>query len=134
MTTHDPETNESDTAARSARTIRYAATAGYLTRRVARAEGRGGYAHRCPLAAFEAVAAAVADLPATGGDGTTLDRLADALGLPWTRVNVALEFLKARGVAEVRFGRKTHPASACAFEDAMCEFHALRESGREVGG
>ena len=86
------------------------------------------------MAAFEAVAAAVADLPAAGGAGTTMDRLVGELGLPWTQVNVALEFLKDRGVAEVRSGRRTHPASGFAYEDAMCEFHALREAGREVNG
>ena len=108
---------------RPARRVRYAVADGYLVRTVERPGGRT-YAHRCPLAAFDAVALAVADAPP---GGTTMGDLARGLGLPDTQANVALEFLKDRGVA-VRAGRRrTVPASACAYEDALVEYHAVRE-------
>ncbi len=86
---------------RRLRVVRYAVAGGHLVRTVARPGGRP-YVHRCPLAAFDAVAMAVADAPP---GGTTMGELASRLGLPDTQANVALEFLKDRGVA-ARAGRR----------------------------
>jgi hypothetical protein len=108
------------------RDVRFEATDGYLVRTVTfpAADGRT-YAHRCPLATYELVAHAADETP-TQGEGITLEPLARALDVPFTQVNVALEFLKERGVLVTRH-RRSYRASATAFEDAMCEFHALRE-------
>jgi len=89
----------------------------------------GGYRHRCTRDVYEAVADVVDAAPAEG-EGVTLDALARHLGLPYTQVNVALEFLKERGVAVTR-ARRSYRASDAAFDDAMVEYHALREKGPE---
>jgi hypothetical protein len=68
---------------------------GCLVRTATSADGRS-YAHRCMLAAFEAVAHALDETPAQG-EGTTLDRIAHQETLPFTQVNVAMEFLKEAG-------------------------------------
>jgi hypothetical protein len=106
------------------RDVRFEATDGHLVRTVTFPDGRT-YAHRCPLATFELVAHIVDEAPAEG-DGITLEALARGHDLAFTQVNVALEFLKERGVLVTRH-RRSYPASATAFEDAMCEYHALRE-------
>jgi hypothetical protein len=55
-----------------------------------------------------------------------MESLASSENIPFTQANVALEFLKERGVVVTRF-RRSYPASSAAFEDAMVEFYALRE-------
>src|SRR5688572_10915877 len=102
---------------RPPRLVTYAATTWQLTRTVDRPGVTGprrGYVHTCPRAAFEAVAAAVADLP-DDSPGTTLDLLVAGLDLPFTQVDVALAFLAERGVTERAPRRRTRPASACAY-------------------
>ncbi len=54
--------------------------------------------------------------------------IAERLELPYTQVNVAVEFLKTRGVIVVGHRRMSVPASICCFEDAMLEYNALRQS------
>jgi hypothetical protein len=100
---------------------------GLLVRTVTFPGGRA-YRHRCSPASYEAVARAVDECPADGGGGLVLEQLARDLDLPFTQANVALEFLKERGVVVTR-GRRNYPApgDAAAYEHAMCEFHALRE-------
>src|SRR5689334_21122422 len=71
-------------------------------------DGRN-YTHRCEKATFETVAHAIAETPAEG-DGTSLSTIARAEGLPYTQVNIALEFLKERGIVEVRH-RRCYPGS-----------------------
>src|SRR3954469_24863570 len=70
---------------------------------------REGYVHRCPLAAYETVAHAIEETPSEG-NGTSLTEIAKAEDLPITAVNVPLEFLKQRGLVEVR-GRRCYPGS-----------------------
>ncbi len=82
------------------------------------------YRHRCPQAAYEAVAHAVEALPA---DGFNQGDLKAAAGVPWSQAGVAFAFMRERGVVVPVFPRKHRPASTFAFEDAMIEFHALRE-------
>jgi hypothetical protein len=87
------------------------------------ATGRS-YEHRCGLDAYRTVAHALAETPEQGA-GTTLETIARQEGLPYTRVNVALEFLKDRDVVDVRH-RRCYPANADAtFEDAMIAYHYL---------
>ena len=97
---------------------------GCLVRTVAGADGRT-YTHRCAKEAFETVAWAMEELPREG-DGTTLRQIAKKEALPFTQVNVALEFLKERGIVDVRH-RRCYPATESVHLDAMVEWHALRE-------
>jgi hypothetical protein len=97
---------------------------GYLVRRVVPVRGEP-YQHRCPAAAFEAVAFAARE--AEGG--FTLTDLVRVTGMPSTQVAVALAFLKERGIV-VPTGGKRHQANGQAVHlDAMTEYHALREKG-----
>jgi hypothetical protein len=71
------------------------------------------------------VAHAIAETPAEG-EGTTLILLARTEALAYTQVNVALEFLKERGIVDVRH-RRCYPATRETYLDAMVEFCALAE-------
>ena len=95
---------------------------GMLVRAVVPARGQP-YEHRCPLASFESAARA-AD---RAGGPFTLQTLAAATGLPHTQANVAFAFMKERGCVVPASGRRHKAASGFAFEDAMTEYHALRE-------
>jgi len=97
---------------------------GCLVRKVTAADGRG-YSHRCSKEIFETVACAVEETPAEG-EGTTTSKIVKDEKLAHTQVNVALEFLKERGIVEVRH-RRCYPASKSVHLDAMTEFHALAE-------
>ena len=97
---------------------------GCLVRTVAGSDGRT-YTHRCAKEAFETVAHAMSETPAEG-DGTTLTILARRETLAFTQVNVALEFLKDRGIVDVRH-RRCYPATRDVYLDALVEFHALAE-------
>ena len=97
---------------------------GHLVRTVAFPDGRR-YLHRCAKAAYETVAYAIEETPAEG-KGTSLQAIARQEDLPFTQANVALEFLKERGIVEVRH-RRCYPASSSVHLDAMVEFHALAE-------
>jgi hypothetical protein len=88
------------------------------------------YQHRCTRKVFETVAHAINETPADG-DGTCQVEIVRRESLPYSQVNVALEFLKERGVVEVRH-RRCYPASTTAFEDAMIEFLALGEEETTV--
>lgn len=110
------------------RHVRFTVVDFHLVRTEVFPDGRG-YGHRGPEDAFTQVAHAVDEAPAEG-EGLSLERLAQALNLPFTQVNVAMAFLKDRGVLEVR-ARRSYRASDTGFEDAMCEYHALTCAGRE---
>ena len=83
------------------------------------------YQHRCPEDAFEAVAYAVAE--ATGP--FNLEDLRQAAEVNWTQAAVAFAFLKDREIVIPAGGRNHAATSATPFEDAMIEYHALREKG-----
>ncbi len=72
---------------------------------------------------FKTVAHAIAETPMEG-EGTTLEIIARQENLPSTQVNVAIEFMKAWDVVEVR-NRRCYPASTTAFEDAMVIFEGF---------
>ena len=109
------------------RDVRFFVEDGHLVRTVTAAAGDGrSYTHRCSKRAFEAVAHLLNETPAEG-DGTALAEIAEREQLPFTQANVALEFLKERGLVDVRH-RRCYPASnGDLFLDAMVEFHALAE-------
>jgi len=107
------------------RILSFAILDGHLVRTVTYPSGKPGYSHRCTLQAYEAVAHAVEETPAQGA-GTCLEAIAQGEKLPFTQANVALEFLKERGIVVVRH-RHSYPATADAYLDAMIEWHALAE-------
>jgi hypothetical protein len=88
------------------------------------------YTHRCAKAVFETVAHAISETPHEG-DGTSLDRIVRQENLPHTQVNVALEFLKERGLVEVRH-RHCYPTTEDVYLDAMIEYHALADGDKMV--
>ena len=81
------------------------------------------YTHRCTRDVFREVAYTIEKRAASG---STLEELVEAIDAPYTQVNVALAFMKERGCVEV-LHRRTYPASAWLYEDAMTEFYALIE-------
>ena len=109
------------------RDVRYYYGDGDLVRTVTGTGGRS-YTHRCSKASFEKVAHAVEETPAEG-EGTSLIDVVGREDLPFTQVNVALEFLKERGLVDIRH-RRCYPATRHTHLDAMVEFHALAEENR----
>lgn len=109
------------------RNVNFDVVDGVLTRTVSFRDGHA-YTHRCTRQVYESVAYAIEERAGSGGggEGVTLDSLAAALDLPFTQVNVALEFMKERGCVVTR-NRRNYPASTFLYEDAMCEFMFLAE-------
>ena len=97
---------------------------GHLIRKVVPMRGEP-YEHRCPKDSFEQIAHAIDE---AGDAGFTLESLAEAEDLPFTRVAVALAFVKERGVVETRY-RRNYAATDSVHLDAMTEYHALAENG-----
>ncbi|MBZ0171918.1 MAG: hypothetical protein K8E66_06025 [Phycisphaerales bacterium] len=81
------------------------------------------YQHRCLFETFRSVAYAIDE---AAGEGFTLEEIVEAEDLPSSQVATALAFLKERGCV-VTEGRRSFAAGPGAFEDAMTEYHALRE-------
>lgn len=105
---------------------------GCLVRTVTGGPGDGrSYCHRCSERNFETLAHAVAETQADG-DGTTAALISQLEDLPFTQANVAMEFLKERGVVDVRH-RQCYPATGDAYLDAMIEYHALAEEVKQGG-
>ena len=99
---------------------------GYLVMHATARSTGTPYRHACPLASYEAVVQALAE---AGPGGITRVGLHEATGLPWTRIQVALLFLYERSIVE-RAGPRERlyvPTTATVYEDAMVEYHALRE-------
>ncbi len=88
------------------------------------------YPYRCTKDVFETIAWALAEMPREG-PGATAMQLARRENLPFTEVNVAVEFLKERGIVEVR-QRRCYPATGGAYLDAMVEWHALAEEPKPI--
>lgn len=80
------------------------------------------YRHRCDLETFEKVAHAIEEM-AVSSNGITLPTLVEYEGVPYSQANVAIEFLKDRGILEVRL-RRSYPIQN-AYLEAMTEWHAL---------
>lgn len=83
-----------------------------------------GYVHRCTREIFREVAFTIEE---NSAGGTTLEDQVAKMDAPFTQVNVALAFMKERGCVEVR-RRRTYPASAAMYEDAMVEFCYLADA------
>jgi hypothetical protein len=81
------------------------------------------YIHRCTRDIFREVAYSIEE---NAAGGVTLDDIVAAMDAPSTQVNVALAFMKERGCVEVR-RRRSYPASAQLYEDAMIEFMFLAQ-------
>jgi hypothetical protein len=111
------------------REVTFSVEDGCLVRTVVGAGGRT-YTHRCSKEAFEKVAHAVEETPAEG-QGTSLIDVVGREDLPFTQVNVALEYLKERGLVDVRH-RRCYPATLNTHLDAMVEFHALAEVSKRT--
>jgi len=104
---------------RRTRTVGYDVVENCLRRTVCLSDGKR-YVHQCDRGTYEAVAHAMED-----GQPYTGQELSETLDAPFTRVEVAFQFLKDRGVIETRQKRMSYAASNCCFEDAMIEFLAL---------
>ncbi|MGB7549651.1 MAG: hypothetical protein WBM14_18095 [Terracidiphilus sp.] len=114
------------------RKVRFMHKDGCLVRIVtAHAGGGRTYPYRCTKDIFETVAWAMAETPREG-PGATPMQIARRENLPFTQVTVALEFLKERGIVEVR-QRRCYPATSSAYLDAMVEWHALAEEPKPIG-
>ena len=103
--------------------------------RIVAEEGGGGcddrtYTHRCAKQVFETTAHAIGETPREG-DGTSLTKISRQENLPFTQVNVALEFLKERGLVQVRH-RHCYPTTEDVYLDAMVEYYALADSDKMV--
>ena len=109
-------------ARRDERRVTYWRDGDRLVRTVVCRHG-GDYTHACTAEVFKEVAYAVEEAPRP----TTLSEIADQQELPYTQVNVALEFLKDRVLVEV-VRRRSRAASPTFFEDALVEFYALADA------
>ena len=104
------------------RSVTFWRVADRLYRTVVRREG-GTYAHTCTVDVFKDVAYAIEE----SKEPTTLSEIAERRELPFTQVNVCMEFLKERGLIEIT-RRRSRAGSKTFFEDAMTEFYALTEA------
>lgn len=109
-------------ARRERRDITYEVSRDRLIRTVTLHRG-GGYQHNCTLEVYGEVAHIVEE---SAKEGVTLESIADAHDLPYTQVNVALEFMKERGCL-ITANRRSYPGTAHLYEDALLEYHALKE-------
>lgn len=109
---------------RRTRTVEYDVIANCLRRTVSLSDGKR-YVHQCDRATYEAVAYAMED-----GQPHTGQELSTTLDAPFTRVDVAFQFLKQRGVIQTLHKRMSYGASNCVFEDAMVEFLALASASK----
>ncbi len=82
------------------------------------------YVHTCTRQVYEDVAHAIDEL---AGGTFTGESIRDTIDAPFTQVMVAMSFLRERGCITSAHGRKNAAASTVAYEDAMIEWHALRE-------
>ncbi len=108
----------------SERTEDFAVENETLVRRVTPAPGRGQpYEHRCSKDSFDAIAWAVEEAT----EPFNLEDMRREADIPWTQAAVAFAFLKERGVVVPVHGRNHAAAGSGAYEDALIEWHALRE-------
>ncbi len=82
------------------------------------------YVHTCTQQVFEEVAHAVDEL---AGGTFTGESIRETIDAPFTQVMVAMAFLRERGCIGTARGRKNAAASTVVYEDAMLEWHAMRE-------
>ncbi|MBX3356682.1 MAG: hypothetical protein KF724_13385 [Phycisphaeraceae bacterium] len=101
-----------------------------LVRRVVPRKG-APYEHTCSKRVYEYVALAIdhqAGAPFTGESiRDYIMSIPDNGDAPFTQVMVAMAFLKERGCIVPADKRRHHAASDWVYEDALIEWHALRE-------
>ncbi len=110
------------------------AASGALLRRVVPKRGKP-YEHMCTKQTYDDVAYAIEqmgnaaftmeDIRAKAGGGDEADMP------PWSQVAVAVAFMKERSCIVPARERKHVAASDFVYEDALIEYHALREKGPE---
>ena len=110
---------------------------GVLLRRVVPKRGTP-YEHACTKQVYDDVAYAIEQL---GNASFTMEEVRAKAGCgdeanmpPWSQVAVAVAFLKERGCIVPARERKHVAASDFVYEDAMIEYHGLREKGPEEAG
>lgn len=103
----------------------FAVDDGYLVMTALPRSGKR-YRHTCSMANFQKVAEEVG---AAGPDGLTRDALQERTQVPWSQIQVAINFLDERSIVEHkgRRGRLIAPGTADLLLDALTEYHALRE-------
>lgn len=94
-----------------------------LVRRVVPRKG-AIYEHVCTKQVYDDVAFAI---ELEEGGAFTGEEIRSKIDAPFTQVVVAMAFLKERGCIKPVQGRRFQAACATIFEDAMIEWHALRE-------
>lgn len=94
-----------------------------LVRRVVPRKG-AIYEHTCTKQVFDEVAFAIEELD---GGTFTGEEIRAKIDAPFTQVMVAMAFLKERGCIVPVHGRRHQAASDFVYEDAMIEWHGLRE-------
>jgi len=103
----------------------FAVEDGFLVRRVVPKRGTP-YEHTCTEQVYKDVAYAIEQLGARSFTGEDIQAAIDA---PFTQVAVAMAFLKDRGSIVPARGRRHQAACDFVYEDALIEYHALREKG-----
>jgi len=103
-----------------------------LFRAVTPAHGRGKpYLHTCSKQVYDDVAYAIEQIGARAFTGDDIRATIDA---PSTQVMTALAFLRERGCVETVHGRRNSASERYVYEDALIEWHALREGSPGSAG
>ncbi len=110
------------------------AASGALLRRVVPKRGKP-YEHMCTKQVYDDVAYAIEQM---GNAAFTMEDIRAKAGggdeskmPPWSQVATAIAFLKERSCIVPARERKHVAASDFVYEDALIEYHALREKGPE---
>lgn len=82
------------------------------------------YRHTCTLEIFNDLALTIETYRGSPFIG---DDLVKSMGAPHSQVFTALAFLRERGCIVASYGRASRAADGFIYEDAMIEWHALRE-------
>ena len=101
----------------------FAVEEGALVRRVVPRRG-APYEHACTERVYKDVAWAIDEF---GSAAFTGEEIRERIDAPSTQVFTALAFLKERGCIVPARERRHRAASGFVYEDAMIEWHALRE-------
>jgi hypothetical protein len=104
---------------------------GTLIRTVVPRRGKGGaYEHACTEGVFKDVAFAIEQ---RGGGAFTTEDIRAAIDAPFTQANVAMMFPLDRGCIERGRNRTLRASEHYAYEDALIEYHALKDGSPGAG-
>lgn len=118
--THPPSSHRNET---------FAIEGDIMIRKVVPRRGQP-YEHTCAKRVFDDVAYEIERLGVATFTGEDLHASLDA---PQTQVFTALAFLKERGCIVPSNDRRHRAASDFVYEDALCEWHALRDGAPSSG-